>query len=908
MFILNIRLIGYVGIFNGVGVKDLYIDFSKSNKGLFIIIGDNGSGKSTLLDSLSPLPDDNKCFIKQEKAEKILNIRHGEINYRIHCIHGVNNKGERENTKVYFYKYLEDGTELNLNPNGNVTSYKETLFDEFTLDANFLALSALSSTNKGIGLMTGGERKKYVNSIISNLVTYNTIYKVLCKRSNIFKSMVNNISNKISSLGDRQKLELTLASLENRINIMLNDKDKFNIELATYKSKLELLDPNNSIQNSYDNILAKINEINNSYINIDNDIKKTLTNNFNLSEDTTPDQLVLYNNDINNKYSDLEVKIRVEETNINNLFNNRENESKLIQDKIAKLDSIKLGINDSNVLMKTITDLKKDIDNNVSLLNNIGISEDSDISKEEFITGINILNNIRDTIISYKSDKDYGMLKEAFEFIKSNNVFHNVESELNNLKNDRYNLSLKYNKYCDMEKSLTVLEKRPDNCMIPTCAFIKSALDNKLILDKESSEDVNNQISILDNSIIDLEYIKAHEDELKQYVNTINNVIRDIKIQSSILNKLPLDMDMFYNMDTLESMIIGGYQFPEIKVLYENIQYADLIKIVKDQKVQLNILEQEFELHKNKYTMIENMTVQINELNDKINIIRNSIDTKQKEISNYKDELSALNTLKICFNNIMGLYTQRKELDNKKNELLSIFNNIKNDMYIIKQSLDNINTTTDKIEYINKELTPILQDRDTIKFNLSRLKEYEDELEMFNKKYQKVETIKYYCSPSKDGIQNVFIELYMNKTLQLTNEILSMLFNGDFMIDDFIINDKDFNIPVVGNGIMNDDISSMSNAQISMISMIISFVILYQSSSKYNIIKLDEVDAPLDSKNRLQFTFVLEKIREILKIEQTIMITHNNETNYSDASLIIFNTDEHDKYKDYDIIFDINAD
>ena len=91
-----------------------------------------------------------------------------------------------------------------------------------------------------------------------------------------------------------------------------------------------------------------------------------------------------------------------------------------------------------------------------------------------------------------------------------------------------------------------------------------------------------------------------------------------------------------------------------------------------------------------------------------------------------------------------------------------------------------------------------------------------------------------------------------------------------------------------------------------MISMIISIAILHQSSSVYNIIKLDEVDAPLDSTNRLQFTFVLEKIREMLNIEQTIMITHNSEIDYNNASLIVFKTNDYEKYKDYDIIFDIN--
>ena len=908
MFIKEIELINYVGIYNGIGIEDLYIDFTKSNKGLYIIIGDNGSGKSTLLDALSPLPEDNSSFIKERQAEKLLTIIHNNIEYKIHCIHPVDSKGNRTTGKIYFYKILPDGTELNMNPNGNITSYKEVLYDEFTLDPNFLSLSALSSMNKGIGLMTSGERKKYVNSIISSLSTYNDIFKVLCKRSNVFKGMLNNLSNKISSIGDIEKLNMTYESINNRINSLIKEKDNVSKELSNAQSRVELLDPNGTIQESYNNIYNKLSQNKTKLDSINLEIQKILVNSFKVDKETTYDEILELNNQINSRYSDLEVKIRVEETNINNILSEREKESEILQDKIAKLNATQLDSINLNIDL-IIQQTKDELNRGLEQLSVLGLDINSTITKEEFITGIEILNNIREIIIAYNSDKDYDMIIKAFDFIESKSEFHDVQeldTLITNYTNQKNELIIKYNRLCEIEKTLDVLDKRPSNCSIPSCPFIKSALENKDILEKENIKEIEDTIHDLDDKVLHIQQLKFDENELKMYVNVINNIIRDIKIQSSILNKLPLDMSKFYDFNTLKSMIIGRYDFPEIQVLYENIQYADAINIVKDTKEKLTKLENEYDKIKAKKLIIDEIEKDVEELTSKINLISNSLEDKQKEISSYKDELSTLNTMKLCFNNIMSLYKEQKNLLTEKSSLISSFNNIKNDITTIKQSLDLIYSLEDKLEFINKELNPLNEDRENIKFNIEKLKEYKEELEIFNNKYQKVETIKKYCSPSKEGIQNIYIELYMNTTLQLSNEILSLLFDGRYMIPNFEINDKEFNIPIMGNGMMNDDVSSMSNGEISMISMIISIAILHQSSSVYNIIKLDEVDAPLDSTNRLQFTFVLEKIREMLNIEQTIMITHNSEIDYNNASLIVFKTNDYEKYKDYDIIFDIN--
>ena len=86
----------------------------------------------------------------------------------------------------------------------------------------------------------------------------------------------------------------------------------------------------------------------------------------------------------------------------------------------------------------------------------------------------------------------------------------------------------------------------------------------------------------------------------------------------------------------------------------------------------------------------------------------------------------------------------------------------------------------------------------------------------------------------------------------------------------------------------------MSSAEKAMISMILSFSLMHQSSSKYNIICLDEMDAALDDMNRSAFIDLLDNIMNILNVEQCFMISHNVELDTSSCDLILLKSDSTD--------------
>lgn len=95
------------------------------------------------------------------------------------------------------------------------------------------------------------------------------------------------------------------------------------------------------------------------------------------------------------------------------------------------------------------------------------------------------------------------------------------------------------------------------------------------------------------------------------------------------------------------------------------------------------------------------------------------------------------------------------------------------------------------------------------------------------------------------------------------------------MIQPFVITDKEFRIPIQGNGLLIDDISSLSSSQMIAVNMCISFAIMIHSSSKFNILRLDEVDAPFDVSGSNNFVGMLNNVMTELSCEQGFLITHS---------------------------------
>lgn len=281
------------------------------------------------------------------------------------------------------------------------------------------------------------------------------------------------------------------------------------------------------------------------------------------------------------------------------------------------------------------------------------------------------------------------------------------------------------------------------------------------------------------------------------------------------------------------------------------------------------------------------ITSTINKLNIQIEEDTKVIKLINDDITNKTKELNDKNTL---FRRLVEIFNLRADFNECEESLRIINEEIEADKARIEK-IENLNSDIEKlgvnISELKAQLEPYRKRAEVLRHKIDMSHEYAKEYEEYNSYYSKIEMLKYYCSPTT-GIQLIFVNMYLSKIMESANNILSKLFNGTFALLPLVVTDTEFRIPVaVNGGINHDDITSMSSAQIALISMIISISLLSQTSTKLNIIVGDEIDAPFDSENRREFIGILTQLMSLVKSSQCILISHNSEISMADCDVIL---------------------
>jgi DNA repair exonuclease SbcCD ATPase subunit len=135
------------------------------------------------------------------------------------------------------------------------------------------------------------------------------------------------------------------------------------------------------------------------------------------------------------------------------------------------------------------------------------------------------------------------------------------------------------------------------------------------------------------------------------------------------------------------------------------------------------------------------------------------------------------------------------------------------------------------------------------------------------------------------------------------NNLLDTIYKGELQIERFIIDENEFRIPFIKSGIKVPDISFASQGESSFISIVLSLSLIMQSMTKYDIICLDELDGPLDTKNREQFIKVLYSFISQVKSEQIFIIRHNDVFDNEPVDLILTGDIDTDNFRSGNIVF-----
>lgn len=873
MKLLSIRLENYIGIYNGRGDNILEVDLSQSTSNIVIIRGSNGSGKSTLLKALSPLQDDNTAIIPGMEGKKTLRyLYNGEV-YEILYVHPVKNDGSRGQVKMQVYKGMN---RVELNPTWNVTSGKDIIFDLFNLDANFLTLSQLSSEDRGLADKKPAERKKFVNSIINGIEVYNNMYKVITKKYSTFKNMINTISSKIRQIGNIEELNARFINISKQVEDVSSERDKAVIEASKIDAEIGILTRDNNLEEYY-----KINEEirdNIDYISASKsqviDLSKGELSSENLYElkDIIDSSLRTFDKDIS-KWKSEEA---VANAKIESISREKDEAFNSLQTKITKRGTLlDGGFSDSDLSLYKDTKAKiAELENDINGLN----SSIKNLSEAEAL--VNAMEMIVPVLDSLYNGLDATTKKEKYDFVKTtldndgkyvdqtvelSRTYNEVSRTVGELESE----ILAYEILFDKAKSLAL---RPKECKIDDCSFVKEAIEVSSKHPEKRINDINKEISesktLLKSLEKDIESYKELYDFNKRFTNLHGMVLSFRKL----LEKSPVDYiidpyQLLASLDHMEKLMIDFNQIRGIfNIITTKSNYEEIIESLKEPAAK-------YEANK---ALIDELDSDIASLKDKLTTIDNRLMAEKDAISETVTDIS-LTEFKIeVYTKCKSLVDECIGLDVRNEELQSQINSLSDIALKVKTLDTRMAEAKSRADRLNNDLNAILNERDKIASNKTLLEDYIRDLDLYNKNFSILETIRYYLSPTT-GIQTVFMRTYMGNIILKANELLSLIFNGQFIIQPFVINEAEFRIPCLGNGLVNDDISSMSTSQICMISMILSFAILSNSSTDYNILKLDEIDGGLDTENRIQFIGLLKQLISMVGCEQCFLISHNME-------------------------------
>lgn len=871
---------GYIGFYNGMGLEKVEIDFTKCKNNIILIHGANGTGKSTLLNSLNPFPDSSSSFVPNIDAEKILKLFHAGDTYLIRIVSPADTKGGRKVTKAFISK-----NGLELNDNGNISSYKEIIFSEFDLDSNYASLTRLSSNDRGMGDKTPAERKKFVSAIIENLETYNSIYKTLNKKSLIFKSHINNLHTKIQNIGMKDNLEITLRNLQEKFQYLSDKILSFNnkiVELETRSminkeeaDKIQELETQKaSIKAELDSIEVALKLCHKSTRISPEDIESKLQENC-----ITVKQYTSQLESIRIQWITESEKMNSLVNSINELKSNRE------------MYSTDMNLSVEEKYMKS----KSKIENLKSQIISNGIEPDI-----TFIEPLSQLLDFYKIFISKLYAFYDGLTTEDLNYIVlryDKNKLYNIQTTLSDTLTKISNTQKTIDDIRDKLKLISVLDKRPVKCNINECPFISEAvkLKNELgdldlvELLSELQTEIMNLSSKTTEYVSDIDRFTACDKKRKEY----DEIISLINSNQSLF--VMFNDQTMSNLSKIQNMISLNSQFNFQRDPKMFIDTLNWLKELKSETQIFSVIEMEYNLLKNKLEMINKASESINRLEKELK------ETTQK-VSEIKRKKDALQLLVDSVNNLVteqSKYVKTLEdynrISEKYNNILSKIKEIENKSSDSIKNIMQINELKREIDILNNERNPISIEINRISGQLTMLESYYKEYEAYKIKYDTIETLKKYCSPTSGGIQTLFMQLYMSKTLELANQVLGLLFGGEYKLLDFVINQNEFRIPFVGSGLPVDDISSGSNSQIAIMGMAINLVLFHQASTKYNIARLDEIDAPLDSRNRYEFVNALYRTLPILNIEQLFIISHSMESDTSAVDIIKLKS-----YNDFD--------
>ena len=209
-------------------------------------------GKTSLLSCLTPfatlgnldIRDGNQLIIEKKPGYKRIIIMNGPDEIDIEHFYSVN----KETHSVKSYIKL-NGKELN--PNGNVTSFKNVVYELLHIDLDYVRLIRLGDNVSNLIQLKTSERKKFMSKMLPSVDNYLKLYTKLSADVRDLKVVMSHITDNINKLNIKDEEEYqkkmneiddAISYYEKNINEVTEEIYKLTYDIESLSLDLEYRD------------------------------------------------------------------------------------------------------------------------------------------------------------------------------------------------------------------------------------------------------------------------------------------------------------------------------------------------------------------------------------------------------------------------------------------------------------------------------------------------------------------------------------------------------------------------------------------------------------------------------------------------------------------------------------------
>ena len=825
----------FKNLYSGLDKYKVTIDFKDLTNVITVLIGPMGSGKTTILGHLQPwasfgtLDERNSdgTIIEEKDGYKHIIFLDGDDEFDI--LHKWTWSKDHHSLKSYVKK---NGVELN--PNGNQSSFKDIIETEMGIDQNFLRLSRLGPNVANLIDMGATERKEFIARMLSDVDMYLAISKDMSDRARAIGAQTQLLSKKFQGV--------TSSSLTQ----MKDDSVRLNSDINNLHT--QILNMNNEI-----GILVGEN--------------RTLTGDYSLTEyerildekKRTISNLTEKRNDLSKSLSD----IFSDYASISDVDMDIGKYSALLASTISELDKCKVLKTEAEKKRDELFTLKssaKSSDYLKNLADNYAIQkstvEDYRLSLIGFdcklsamqiktlMTDIQMFDSTLNDLIVINTDILEDIFSKGYE-----NALSTSKKQTEILQKRKFKLQMSINNVDYLSRYQVDEELEvPSGCKhYKKCPYYRthpSVVKSDFGSFSEKQQEINEELESIDIRLNKL----AEYPFIINKMKAIKSMYEDLAGRVGYIGALRVD-----NFKTLVLYNHKWYDYDKITDTLEKC--VDKEKMLE---IESKLPEMKVELDKFANADLASVSVQYEKAENDLNDMIEMISSKDKAILGYKQTIESLGELR---KTLLNKECIEKQIESLNTNILSLIDEVDT----MSVNVNKVKSKLVSIDNLRNESQVLIREEDDLRRELNilttKIIDIENALEEFdnlNKELAIINLIKE-ASSAKKGIPLIYVRVFLNDCVDIINQLISMVFEDSIEIKEFNITEKDFYVPYYKNGILIDDIKSASQGEKSIISLALSFALIRKGVSKYNILLLDEIDGALYQKDREKFLQILSQ-------------------------------------------------